>query len=450
LRLRVSSWLPFPAEQVYAWHLRPGAFGRLVPPWEWVRTSDAEEPLTEGSLRRLQVSPFRVPWLARHDQFVPGRSFRDVQERGPFRSWEHRHVFEPDGNNASWLIDEIHFQLPLGAALPGFVRAQLESMFCFRHAATARDLQAAARLARPLRVAISGSHGVLGSALRSLLLVSGCQVQRLVRRRPTGADEVWLQDLSALEGSDAVVHLAARALNDGNFGARHRREAWVSRVEGTQQLVAGLRQLRRPPVLLTASGIGYYGSGDASRPATESAPAGSGFLAELCQAWEAAARGLSSRTVRLRIGPVLTLRGGILPPFYWSTRLGPGLVFGSGEQGVSWIAEADMLRLLVEALVREDWHGPLNVVAPAPCSMREFVRAVAGRRPLLRVPAPLTRAFLRGRAELVLQGTYAVPALALEAGLPFVHPQLRLALAAATGHDVPTLDSSFSLEWSVR
>lgn len=450
MKLRVSSRLPFPAQQVYAWHLRPGAFARLVPPWDWVRTADAEAPLAEGALRRLQVSPLRVPWLARHDQFVPGRAFRDVQERGPFRSWQHRHLFEPDGPEASWLIDEIDFQLPLGAPLPPFVRHQLESMFRFRHAATARDLQLQARLARPLRVAISGSHGMIGSALRSLLLVSGCEVLRLVRSQPQRPDEVSLQDVAPLEACDAVVHLGARGLNDGNLGPRHRQAAWDSRVQGTRALVAGLQRLRRPPVLLTASGIGYYGDTASSAPATEGSPAGSGFLAELCHAWEAAAQGLDARTVTLRIGPVLSLRGGILPPFYWSSRIGPGVIFGSGQQGVSWIGEPDLLRLLVEALVCNDWQGPLNLVAPAPCSMEQFVRQIAGWRPLLRIPPRVAGALLRGRAELVLRGTYALPERALRERIPFAHPELPEALRAATGQDMPDPSSSFALEWSVR
>lgn len=398
---------------------------------------EAEEPLREGSLRHLRVSPLRIPWVAYHDEFIPNRQFRDTQLRGPFLSWIHRHRFEPDGSRCTWLLDEIQFRAPIPTI---FLRAQLRSMFLYRHLATLHDLQLAGRFLRPLTVAMTGSGGLLGRALRSLLLVCGCRVIRLVRGAARKPDELcWqgpLRDLHSLR-CDALIHLAGAPLNRGNFGERHRRAVRDSRIAGTRELVEQLLRLPEPPsTVISASGINFYG--ETAAPVSEAAPRGSGFLAELCEGWEAALEPLEAagiRVVPLRLGPVLSRRSGLLPPFYWCTRFAFAPTFGSGQQGVSWVSREDVEALVVECLVDSRWRGPHNVVAPQPCTQQQFASELARLlwRPVLRLPVSVSALLLGKRSELVLQGTLAAPARALEHGFSFSQPELPRALRMATG-----------------
>lgn len=443
MRFVARSQLPVAADRAWAWHMRPGAFDRLVPPWESVRMRESEQPLYEGCLRHLQVSPLRIPWRARHDRFQTGRLFRDWQESGPFARWQHHHHFE--GNE---LRDEVEFSLPggpLGRLLLPLVRWQMERMFCYRHLTTARDLSWGHGL--PVRVAISGSHGVIGGSLRSFLMAAGCQVQRLVRGVPQQSDEVNVElDPSPLEGCEAVVHLAGRPLAQGNWGPDHRADAWSSRVGGTQRLVAALRRLQQPPrTFLCASGVGYYGPG--ARLAEEDAPAGGDFLARLCLAWEEQARKaeeLGCRVVTLRLGPVLTLRGGMLP------FLLPGAIPGGGEQIISWISLPDCLGLLAETL--RGGSGAWNLVTPDSQRLEQLVRTL-GRlmhRPSVRLGRCWTRRLVGRRADLILDGVGAWPGVPLAAGYGFALPELEGALRDALGCPLPSgQPDGWRFDWNV-
>ena len=167
--LELQSEMAVPAETLYAWHARPGAFARLVPPWESVRLLGAPAALVEGARAELEVrvGPFPARWVARHEQIVPGRSFVDVQETGPFARWRHTHRFEPIDASRSRLVDKIDCDLPggpLGELAEPMVRRKLRRTFRYRHAVTAADLAFHTGLTDrpPLRVAISGASGLIG------------------------------------------------------------------------------------------------------------------------------------------------------------------------------------------------------------------------------------------------------------------------------------------------
>jgi uncharacterized protein (TIGR01777 family) len=294
----------------------------------------------------------------------------------------------------------------------------------------------------PWRVAVTGASGLLGAALVSRLTAAGHSVLPLVRDRARAKSPAiyWdperdALDAAALEGVDAVVHLAGESVAGGRWTAARRARILGSRTKGTTLLARALAGLREPPrVLVSASAVGYYGdTGD--REVDEGAPRGDGFLAEVCEAWEAAAqpaRDAGIRVVHPRFGVVLAAHGGALERLLPLFRLGVGGRVGSGQQGFPWVALDDVVAALVFALGDETLRGPVNVVAPARTSNAEFTRALASvlaRPAFLPVPAFALRAAFGAMAdEALLSGQFAVPR-ALEAhGFRFAYPALPGAL----------------------
>ncbi|WP_189234791.1 TIGR01777 family oxidoreductase [Planomonospora parontospora] len=291
---------------------------------------------------------------------------------------------------------------------------------------------------------MTGSSGLLGSALTRSLRADGVRVVRLVRRAPQSADEsFWnpgkgLVDPAALEGAEAVVHLAGAGIGDRRWTEEHRREVLRSRVEGTRTLVTALTRLSAPPaVLLSGSAVGYYGdTGD--REVDESAPSGEGFLAEVVRAWEAEAEPAAAagiRTATLRTGLVLSGEGGMLRRVLPIFKLGLGAPLGSGRQYWSWISVDDWVHAVRHVMGERTVEGPVNLTAPEPVTNAEFTSALARavHRPAmpLPVPAPVLRAALGGFAqEGVLTGQRVLPRRLLDSGYAFRHIHLNEALSA--------------------
>ena len=285
----------------------------------------------------------------------------------------------------------------------------------------------------PPLVAVTGSHGLVGSALVRELGATGQEVRRVARDPATGA-----LDLRAVSGVDAVVHLAGENIAAGRWTHERKRRIHDSRVLPTRALAEALAALQRPPrVLVSASGINCYGDRGDERLTEESAR-GHGFLADLCRDWEGAtapaeARGV--RVVHLRIGMVVSERGGALAKMLTPFRLGAGGVIGSGNQWMSWISLDDLVGAIRWALATEALRGPVNAVAPAPVRNREFTRALAGavRRPaLLPLPAFAARLLFGEMADaLLLASARAEPERLLATGYVFRYPTLPDALAHA-------------------
>lgn len=263
-----------------------------------------------------------------------------------------------------------------------------------------------------------------------------------MRRTPARPGEAeWrpesgLRAAPAVEGLDALVHLAGESIASGRWSAARKRAIRDSRVEGTSALVRSFADLRAPPrVFVGTSATGYYGDrGDARLD--ERAGPGGGFLAEVCVAWEAAARGaerVCERVVVTRLGVVLSREGGALERMLLPFRLGLGGPLGSGEQFMPWIAIDDVARALLRTVTAAALAGPVNLVAPEEATNREFTRALgrALRRPVvLRVPALALRLAL-GREmadELLLTSARVVPSRLVESGFEFEHPRLQGAL----------------------
>ncbi|MFC0597199.1 TIGR01777 family oxidoreductase [Streptomyces palmae] len=294
-----------------------------------------------------------------------------------------------------------------------------------------------------LRIAVSGSSGLIGAALVRSLLADGHQVRRLVRRAPRTAEEVrWdpirqRVDTAGLVGCQAVVHLAGAGIADRRWTAARKQEIRDSRVLGTAALAEALASLDTPPaVLVSGSATGIYGyPGD--RPVDEDAPEGDGFLARVCQEWEAAAGPAVEagiRTVHPRTGIVLAREGGALARLLPLFRLGLGGRLGSGEQYWSFITLADEIAALRHLLVTEELSGPVNLTAPEPATNREMTAALSRvlRRPaLLPVPAPALRLALGEVAGEVLGSQRVLPRRLLDSGFTFAHPRIEDALRAA-------------------
>ena len=294
-------------------------------------------------------------------------------------------------------------------------------------------------------VVISGASGLVGGALTTALELDGVRVVRLVRRRPApGGWEVGWDpgagriDAAGLEGADAVVHLAGESLAAGRWTAARKDAIRRSRVAGTQLIAETLARLpRRPRVLLSASAVGYYGDrGDETL--TESSPPGTGFLADVCEEWEAAtgpARDAGIRVVTPRFGMVLASEGGALPRMLTPFRLGVGGVIGSGDQWVSWIALTDLVAVLRFLMTADEVAGPVNAVAPQPVTNRAFTEAlgrVLARPTFIPVPRFVVRLVLGELGEAVLlAGQRVLPARLAQARFPFRCPALDAALRDA-------------------
>ncbi|MBV9382831.1 MAG: TIGR01777 family oxidoreductase [Streptosporangiaceae bacterium] len=304
-----------------------------------------------------------------------------------------------------------------------------------------------------MKVAITGSSGLIGTALAASLRADGHEVIRLVRRSPRGAAEVRWDPRAAdaglggpaagaLEGTEAFVHLAGVGIGDRLWTRRRKAEIRASRVLGTRALAGALSRLSpKPAVLLAASAIGWYGD-TGGREVTEQAPAAaSGFLGKLVRDWEAAAdpaRDAGIRVVHVRSGLVLDGRGGILSRLAPLARWGLLPRFGTGEQVMSWIAVADEVGAIRFLLSSPDSGGPFNLTAPNPVTNSEFTAAlhrVFGRPDprWFRIPAPVLRLALGEMSSELLGSARVVPERLLAAGYQFRYPDAGPALAAALG-----------------
>jgi hypothetical protein len=320
-------------------------------------------------------------------------------------------------------------------------------MLGYRHEVLREDLAAHTRFADqpPLRVAVTGTHGLIGSALGPFLTTGGHTTVPLVRSGPGPDDVLWDPstghiDPERLVGVDAVVHLAAESIVAGRWTEAQKRRLRESRVMGTRRLCQTLATLNSPPrTLISASAVGFYGDRGDELLSEDSTP-GTGFLADLAHEWEAAtepARAKGIRVVQLRLGVVLSPRGGALQALLPPLRLGLGGRLGLGSQWMSWVSIDDAVGAIHHALSSNSMDGPVNVVAPQAVSNREFTATlghVLGRPTLFPVPGSLLRIAIGEMAdEALLTSTRVVPTRLQEAGYHFRHPSLATALSHVLG-----------------
>ena len=293
-------------------------------------------------------------------------------------------------------------------------------------------------------VAVTGSSGLIGTALVAALRADGHDVIRLVRAGPGAADAiVWDPqadrgglDPRSLDGVAAVVHLAGAGLADKRWTPGYQAEIRDSRVRGTRALAGALAAMAAPPgVLLSGSAIGWYGD-TGGREVTESDPAGSGFLAKVVRDWEAAAGDAARagiRVVTLRSGVVLSSKGGMLGRLLPLFRLGIGGRIGTGRQVMSWIGLSEWVAAVRFLLGRDDISGPVNLTTPSPVSNAEFTSALAAavhRPAVMLVPVPALKLAIGGVSSDILSSARVLPRRLLDEGYQFRHPGIAGALAA--------------------
>ncbi|MFI8361358.1 MULTISPECIES: TIGR01777 family oxidoreductase [Streptomyces] len=294
-----------------------------------------------------------------------------------------------------------------------------------------------------MRIAVTGSTGLIGSALVRSLRADGHEVVRFVRREPSAADEArWdpergYVDPAGLAGCAAVVHLAGAGIGDHRWTDAYKRTIRDSRVLGTAALAGALAGLDEPPaVLVSGSAVGYYGdTGD--RVVDEDSPAGRGFLPSVCQEWEAAAdpaREAGIRTAFARTGLVVAKDGGAWGRMFPLFRAGLGGRLGDGRQYWPFISLRDEVRALRHIVDTPSLHGPVNLTAPEPLTNRQVTAAmgrVLKRPAVLPVPAVALRVVLGEFSQDVLSGQRARPARLLESGFVFRDPGIEEAIRAA-------------------
>lgn len=466
-RFRARSLLRAPRAEVWAFHENPGAFERLAPPWQSLRVVSSDGPLaTRRLVFRIHAGPARLTWTAQHQDCVPGERFTDRMARGPMKSWVHQHAVSdapptdlaPD--HPACVLDDrlaVEFPLgPLGALAHGpFVR-QLGRLFAFRHARTEHDAQrhAAWRTRPRLRVVVCGASGLIGSQLVPYLLNAGHAVSVLTR---PGAPALWpglpvrahpwdpprgVLDPAALRQADAVINLSGFNLR-ARWTAANRARFLDSRTGPTALLARTIAAMSDGPrVLLSASGVSGYAD-QRHGPLPESAPLQDTTLGRIVAAWEDAAepaRRAGIRTASIRLGAVLSAKGGALAAMAGAFRLGAALCPGDGGQVFPWLALDDALAAFEHALHDDACAGPLNAVAPTRTTMDQLTRALARvlRRPRLgRVPAAAVARLLGEQSGVVLRSCWAEPAALRSRGFAFRHTDPEATLRLELGRCAP-------------
>ena len=448
--INYASIVDHPIDEVFAWHTRPGAMRRLVPPWQPMRVVKETESLADGTA--ILGLPGGLRWIARHDPaaYEAPHQFRDVLSSDGLMTlppriigwWRHTHRFSDAGDGTTRMHDEVD------TTVPG---AMLRSTFAYRHRQLAEDLaahrDAADAGAGPMVIAMTGSSGLVGTALAAFLSTGGHRVIRLVRRDPLNADERrWEPSKPAadlLDGVDAVVHLAGESIA-GRFTDAHRRAIRDSRIEPTRRLAeVAAAASGGPRTFVSASAIGFYGYDCGDTVLDEDSPRGDGFLADVVADWEAAtapAADAGLRVVAVRTGIVQSSAGGTLKLLRPLFAAGLGGRLGSGRQWLSWIGIDDLLDIYYRALYDTRLVGPVNAVGPEPVRNAEYTRALAAtmhRPALLPVPSFGPRLLLgkQGALELAEASQRVRPDRLTALGHRFRSTTVTDALAHQLGHD---------------
>jgi uncharacterized protein len=434
-----SSVVDAPIYEVFDWHTRPGAITRLSPPWQPVRVVAEADSLKDG---RAELGlPGGLRWVADHqaDSYDPPRRFVDsISTEGlaslPVRlavRWRHTHEFDELGNDRTRVTDRVATPVPASA---------LRAMFAYRHRQLADDIAAHRRAAAhglaPMTIAITGSSGLVGSALTAFLSTGGHRVIRLVRHPSTKPTErQWDPadpDPGLLTGVDAVIHLAGASIA-GRFTDGHRSAIRDSRIGPTRRLAELIANSKDgPKVLICASAIGYYGYDRGDQTLTEDSERGDGFLADVVEEWELAttpAEQAGARVIRVRTGIVQSPRGGILRLQLPLFRAGVGGRLGDGQQWLSYIGVDDLVDVYHRGLWDTGLSGPVNAVAVEPVRNIDYTRTLAHvlhRPAVLPVPPFGPRLLLgeQGARELACANQRVLPARLQQADHRFRHPDL--------------------------
>ena len=353
MKITHASTVLAPAEFIYDWHTRDGAFDRLLPPWEKVQLLGVDGAFDHRSVH-IKMKRFGAPiyWTAHHKDIIPGRQFVDEQVKGPFKFWRHHHGFQPLADDRTKVVDDVEFKLPLSLVthLVGgrMVRKDIAKMLTYRHAILKHDLEL--QYEWPLEtqvIGITGASGFIGQSLVNFLTAAGHTVKRLVRKkRPDWSYELcWDPEVGILDDfSDLtmLVHLAGESIASTiRWNQQKKNRIYRSRIRSTQSLVQQLAQSdHNISTFVCASAIGIYPSSFQSM--TEESPAGDRFLSNVVSDWEEQCDPIRDkiRVCNARFGTVLHPHGGIIHRLRPIMALGGLGRISTGEQyrvGSHWM-----------------------------------------------------------------------------------------------------------------
>ena len=457
LTFSFESRFSVPVETLFGWHEQPAALERLNLPWAPFRIIRSSRSIQNGSTVELAIpliGPFTKRMKVVHEGYEKGKRFQDRQVSGPFGSWLHTHSFRADAENYSILDDTISYSLPFFVPNTRLATAMIESelrrTFWYRHQIVSRDLESNTPSPAHLSFAITGSSGLVGQSLIPFLSVRGHRIVRVLRSPITSSHALWnpktgeLQT-EPLEGVDTLVHLAGENIAQGFWTKEKKERIRASRVDGTRRLVSALKTMKnRPKTLIMASAIGLYGP-HRSEEVDESSERGDGFLADVVEEWESAAKDaeeLGIRVVCLRFGVILSARGGALATMLLPFKGGVGGPLGRGDQSMNWTSIEDVIRVIERAALDSTFSGPYNVVTPSTVTNEQFTKTLGSllKRPtFLRVPAAVLKATLGEMAkQLLLASTKVVPQRLVASGFKFTDPTIESCLRMQLG--CPPLD----------
>ena len=448
------SLIPYNVNTLFDYHTRDGALERLVPPWSGLNVVSQKGGINNDaiSIFRIKLGPINFKWVSKHFGYIHNSQFQDKMISGPFQKWVHTHSFIPQGINQCIIEDKIDYIPKLGKIGSKIIRKRIQNylnqLFLYRSRILVNDIDfEKMSLEKEKKILITGSHGLIGSALIPLLTNIGKhKITRLVKNTNyknkystsnTDHEKIIYWDPEHkklnhhdLEGFDIVIHLAGENIF-GRWTDTKKQKILNSRIEGTTLLAESLTKLSKPPsLLICASAIGYYGN----RPnevLTETSSSGSGFLSKVCQEWEKATKDATEigiRVVNTRFGIVLTSKGGILQKLLTPFKLGVGVTIGKKEQYISWISIEDVIKSIFYSITNTSIQGPVNVVSPNPVTNLEFsniLKKILNPKLSISINPNITKLiFGKMSDELLSANTYVRPNKLVEMGYKFFNPEL--------------------------
>lgn len=441
--------LPFELEDVFAWHEKPGAFNRLLPPFAGVKVLSKNHRLRVGDRVEFKHILFKdagiqseheITYVEKNDSFV------DEQIKGVFQAWNHLHKFRKTGSQSCTIEDIIRYKLPfesiLGHLVNSKVARKLRRVFNYRKRILENDLAFIQNYPeKKWHILMTGASGLVGTQLKALLQTMGHIVTPIQRHLRPGEEGIrWdienqILELDPNDHFDAVIHLAGENIS-GIWTEAKKEAIFDSRIQSTKLLVKSIEKLKTPPkVFICASGVNYYPMG---KMCDESTHAGEGFLKEVIEAWELEASALKScRVVHMRTGVVLSPSGGMLKSLLPLYKAGLGSTIGSGQMKMSWIALDDLIYTYTHALFNESLEGPVNATSPFPISQKDFSKLLAEllKRPhFMRAPQKVFETFLGDMAkETLLADLEVYPKKLVESQYTFAYPNIKSALKHCLG-----------------
>jgi uncharacterized protein (TIGR01777 family) len=421
MRFSNNCIIPFDRKTVIDWFYRSGAFIRLAPSFDRIIPEQLAPGVSEGRIGSflLGIGPLKFEWKSIHHMDA-NQNFTDEMLKGPFAKWRHHHQFIAEGSSTR-LIDEVEWEGPFSSLFSpifkGQVNESLRRNFRYRYRRLQHDLARHQKYKdQPrLKIGITGSTGVIGSALSAFLSTGGHEVYHFVRRTPKHEREIYWSpktqeiEAEAMKELDLVVHLAGENVAGKRWSPGFKKEVLESRTRGTELIAKTLATLKgKPRKLISASAIGIYSGG---------------FLGEVCERWEKALEpALNQQNLKVtiaRIGVVLTSKGGALKELTVPALLGVGGKMGSGTQPISWISQDDVIGGIYELMFNPDATEPVyDLVSPTPIEQQELSRTLAKilHRPhFFTIPSVVIKTVLGQMGEEVLLSGQSVEPKGLQA-----------------------------------